>query len=87
MMFFWYCYRSRYGLAESGGGNLKRSAINNSLLDLTDNHNHLLAYPGFTGAPEKPIRRGSVGSLGRTIMLNGALIFPVESGLLGRKLS
>ena len=61
------CCRSRYGLADgggvSGGGNLKRSAINNSLLDLTDNHNHLLAYPGFT-APEKPIRRGSVGSLG-----------------------
>ena len=45
-------------------GNLKRSAINNSLLDLADSHS-VLGYPGLekhgVGA-----RRGSVGSLGRT---------------------
>ena len=41
--------------------NLKRGAINNSLLDLTDNYN---IHPGFT-QQEKPTRRGSVGSLGR----------------------
>ena len=43
--------------------NLKRSAINNSLLDLTDNHS-VLAYPGYPGQ-DRPTRRGSVGSLGR----------------------
>ena len=55
-------YRGRYGLTESSVS-LKRSAINNSLLDLTDNHN-LLAYPGYTNHHDKPVRRGSVGSLG-----------------------
>jgi len=53
--------RGRYGLTESSVS-LKRSAINNSLLDLTDNHN-LLAYPGYTNHHDKPVRRGSVGSL------------------------
>jgi len=50
--------RSRYG-GESG--NLKRSAINNSLLDLAENHN-TMPYPGFN-IHDKPVRRGSVGSL------------------------
>ena len=39
--------------------NLKRSAINNSLLDLSDNHSVL----GYTMGGVGP-RRGSVGSLG-----------------------
>ena len=55
-------FRNRYGGTEVAGVNLKRSAINNSLLDLTENHN-MLPYPGFN-VPEKPTRRGSVGSLG-----------------------
>ena len=56
-----YIFRARYGSAESSV-NLKRSAINNSLLDLAENHN-LLAYPGYNNH-DKPVRRGSVGSLG-----------------------
>jgi IQ motif/SEC7 domain-containing protein len=52
--------RSRYGSVESSV-NMKRGAINNSLLDLSDNHN-LLPYQGYA-QQEKPIRRGSVGSL------------------------
>jgi len=58
--------RVRYGLADKGGGgggnNLKRSAINNSLLDLTENNHNILAYPVYNNQ-EKPVRRGSVGSL------------------------
>ncbi|XP_023320558.1 IQ motif and SEC7 domain-containing protein 1 [Eurytemora carolleeae] len=50
--------RSGFGSVESNV-NLKRGAINNSLLDLTDNYN---IHPGFT-QQEKPTRRGSVGSL------------------------
>ena len=42
------------------GGNLKRSAINNSLLDLSDNHSML----GYSMADRAAGRRGSVGSLG-----------------------
>ena len=53
--------------AQGDPGNLKRSAINNSLLDLADSHS-ALGYPGLekhgVGA-----RRGSVGSLGRTTRL------------------
>ena len=43
-----------------GGGNLKRSAINNSLLDLSDNHSML----GYSMGDRVAARRGSVGSLG-----------------------
>ena len=42
------------------GGNLKRSAINNSLLDLSDNHSML----GYSMGDRVAGRRGSVGSLG-----------------------
>merc|ERR1711953_1614390 len=42
-----------------GGGNLKRSAINNSLLDLSDNHSML----GYSMGDRLAGRRGSVGSL------------------------
>ena len=59
MLTMLYC-RSGFGSVESNV-NLKRGAINNSLLDLTDNYN---IHPGFT-QQEKPTRRGSVGSLGR----------------------
>ena len=67
--------RSRYSSQEAGGhlhhantassagnsaGHLKRSAINNSLLDLTDNHSML----GYTMGERAAGRRGSVGSLG-----------------------
>jgi len=47
------------GSADSG--NLKRSALNNSLLDLSENHIPAV----FTGINmrDKPVRRGSVGSL------------------------
>ena len=43
-----------------GGGHLKRSAINNSLLDLSDNHSML----GYSMGERAAGRRGSVGSLG-----------------------
>ena len=45
-----------------GGGNLKRSAINNSLLDLSDNHSML----GYSMGDRVAGRRGSVGSLGES---------------------
>jgi hypothetical protein len=49
-------------------GNLKRSAINNSLLDLSENH----LPPPFPGlnTHDKPVRRGSVGSLGNNLLLS-----------------
>ncbi len=50
------------GLPPAEGG-LKRSAINNSLLDLVENTSHVIGYPGYQ--QDKPLRRGSVGSLGR----------------------
>jgi hypothetical protein len=51
------------GLPPAEGGGLKRSAINNSLLDLVENTSHVIGYPGYQ--QDKPLRRGSVGSLGR----------------------
>lgn len=50
--------RARYNPSQPDS-NLKRSAINNSLLDLSDNHSVL----GYTIGGVGP-RRGSVGSLG-----------------------
>jgi len=52
----------RYIAANGNNGNLKRSAINNSLLDLADGHHNLAAFQNYTGQ-DKPTRRGSVGSL------------------------
>ena len=48
-----------------GGSNLKRGAINNSLLDLVTDSGSVLGYSLGIGAQDKPSRRGSVGSLGR----------------------
>ena len=45
-------------------GHLKRSAINNSLLDLSDNHSML----GYTMGERATGRRGSVGSLGKELL-------------------
>ena len=47
-----------------GGSNLKRGAINNSLLDLVTDSGSVLGYSLGLGAQDKPSRRGSVGSLG-----------------------
>ena len=47
--------------AANSAGNLKRAAINNSLLDLSDNHSML----GYSLGDRGPGRRGSVGSLGQ----------------------
>ncbi len=51
--------------SSADSGNMKRSALNNSLLDLSDNHIPAV----FTGINmrDKPVRRGSVGSLGKLI--------------------
>merc|ERR1712013_936883 len=46
-----------------GGSNLKRGAINNSLLDLVTDSGSVLGYSLGIGAQDKPSRRGSVGSL------------------------
>jgi len=46
-----------------GGSNLKRGAINNSLLDLVTDSGSVLGYSLGLGAQDKPSRRGSVGSL------------------------
>merc|ERR1719189_1287322 len=46
-----------------GGTNLKRGAINNSLLDLVTDSGSVLGYSLGIGAQDKPSRRGSVGSL------------------------
>ena len=55
-------FSRRYSNAnENGGANLKRSAINNSLLDLTEGHGLI---SGYAAGQDKPTRRGSVGSLG-----------------------
>ena len=48
-----------------GGSNLKRGAINNSLLDLVTDSGSVLGYSLGIGAQDKPSRRGSVGSLGK----------------------
>ena len=52
------------GSTTSGGSNLKRGAINNSLLDLVTDSGSVLGYSLGLGAQDKPSRRGSVGSLG-----------------------
>lgn len=50
---------------QNGGGNLKRGAINNSLLDLVTDSGSVLGFTtaGFGSVGDKPNRRGSVGSL------------------------
>lgn len=55
---------SRYLASNGNNGNLKRNAINNSLLDLADNRDHHQqgGYQNYAGQ-DKPVRRGSVGSL------------------------
>lgn len=52
------------GSGTPGGSNLKRGAINNSLLDLVTDSGSVLGYSLGLGAQDKPSRRGSVGSLG-----------------------
>jgi len=54
---------SRYLASNGNNGNLKRCAINNSLLDLADNHHQQAGYQNYSGGQDKPVRRGSVGSL------------------------
>merc|ERR1719285_678475 len=51
------------GSGTPGGSNLKRGAINNSLLDLVTDSGSVLGYSLGLGAQDKPSRRGSVGSL------------------------
>lgn len=58
--------RTRYGNTnqQNGGTNLKRGAINNSLLDLVTDSSSVLGYSlAAFGTQDKPSRRGSVGSL------------------------
>ena len=57
---------SQHGSSNGTNSNLKRGAINNSLLDLVTDSGSVLGYSlgGYTGAQDKPSRRGSVGSLG-----------------------
>ena len=55
-------HKSRTGHHDN---NLKRSAINNSLLDLSDNHSVLGYNMGVYDKNGVGARRGSVGSLGK----------------------
>jgi hypothetical protein len=73
------------GGTSSSVGNLKRGAINNSLLDLvSDAGSGVLGFglPGFS-VQDKPLRRGSVGSLGeRSLQEAISLTFlPADSGM------
>lgn len=58
--------QSRYLASNGNNSNLKRNAINNSLLDLadsrSDSHHQQGGYQVYPGQ-DKPLRRGSVGSL------------------------
>jgi hypothetical protein len=59
-----FCFRLRYGAGGSGlvpETALKRTAINNSLLDLVETSSN---HHGYT-SQDRPLRRGSVGSLGK----------------------
>lgn len=61
--------RHQPGNLGPGSTNLKRGAINNSLLDLVTDTNSVLGY----GHQDKPGRRGSVGSLGELVSTSSLL--------------
>jgi hypothetical protein len=62
------CCRLRYGAVGAGlvpeTTALKRTAINNSLLDLVETSS---THHGYT-SQDRPLRRGSVGSLGKLLL-------------------
>ena len=67
---------SQHGSSNGTNSNLKRGAINNSLLDLVTDSGSVLGYSlgGYTGAQDKPSRRGSVGSLGEWVGGGGGVV-------------